>query len=151
MSGSTMYFRVSCTLSPTVLYILPHNFTMVSPLSRQLNTMMRKEREREHKKRSKIYVAREFSDKYEFALQQCLNCGYMNTCFKSGELILIPFAQELLTTFETLLYFKYPIISVIKNLTLCTFFISNLLNQLFVYQNPFIKTLGDSLRVQILS
>ncbi len=38
MSGSTMYFRVGCTLSPTVLYILPHNFTMVSPLSRQLNT-----------------------------------------------------------------------------------------------------------------
>jgi hypothetical protein len=37
MSGSTMYFRVSCTLSPTVLYILPHHFTMVSPLERQLN------------------------------------------------------------------------------------------------------------------
>jgi hypothetical protein len=33
-----MYFRVGCKLSPTVLYILPHNFTMVSPLSRQLNT-----------------------------------------------------------------------------------------------------------------
>jgi hypothetical protein len=25
-------------------------------------------------------------------VQQCLNCGYMNTCFKCGELILIPFA-----------------------------------------------------------
>jgi uncharacterized membrane protein YhdT len=41
MSGSTMYFRVSCTLSPTVLYILPHHFTMVSPLERQLNNVVR--------------------------------------------------------------------------------------------------------------
>jgi hypothetical protein len=36
-----MYFRVGCTLSPTVLYILPHNFAMVSPLSRQLNKVQK--------------------------------------------------------------------------------------------------------------
>ncbi len=38
MSGSTMYFRVGCTLSPAILHILPQHFTMVSPLDRQLNT-----------------------------------------------------------------------------------------------------------------
>ncbi len=37
MSGSTMYFRASYTLSPTILHILPHHFTMVPPLERQLN------------------------------------------------------------------------------------------------------------------
>jgi hypothetical protein len=26
------------------------------------------------------------------SLQQCLKCGYMNTCFKCGELIFMPFA-----------------------------------------------------------
>jgi hypothetical protein len=38
MSGSTRYFRVSYTLSPTfALHILPQHFAMVSPLERQLN------------------------------------------------------------------------------------------------------------------
>ncbi len=37
MSGSTMYFRASYTLSPAILHILPQHFTMVSPLDRQLN------------------------------------------------------------------------------------------------------------------
>jgi hypothetical protein len=32
-----MYFHASYTLSPAILHILPHNFTMVSPLDRQLN------------------------------------------------------------------------------------------------------------------
>jgi hypothetical protein len=34
-----MYFRVSCTLSPAILHILPQHFTMVSPLDRQLNNV----------------------------------------------------------------------------------------------------------------
>jgi hypothetical protein len=34
-----MYFRVSYTISPAILHILPHHFTMVSPLDRQLNSV----------------------------------------------------------------------------------------------------------------
>jgi hypothetical protein len=30
--------------------------------------------------------------------------GYMNTCFKCGEMILMPFAKEFLTTFETCIH-----------------------------------------------